>query len=30
MAVKVIVGDARGALSTLPPECIDCVVTSPP
>ena len=27
---EIIVGDCRRTLKTLPPDCIDCVITSPP
>src|SRR5947209_5080328 len=27
---EILMGDARATLRTLPPACIDCVVTSPP
>ena len=30
MSVKVLVGDARAVLKTLPDESVDCCVTSPP
>lgn len=30
MSVKIITGDCREALKTLPDECVHCVVTSPP
>ena len=30
MSVQILVGDTRHVLSTLPPESVNCVVTSPP
>lgn len=30
MSVKILVGDARAALRTLPDESVDCCITSPP